>query len=78
MRQTEKIVRDILRPARKPVRMRDEQREALLQNLSENLKAALGTKVSIRQNGKSRGRIEIEYYSDDELDRLYELLRAIR
>ena len=78
VRQTEKIVRDILRPARKPVRMRDEQREALLQNLSENLKAALGTKVSIRQNGKSRGRIEIEYYSDDELDRLYELLRAIR
>ena len=78
VRQTEKIVRELLHPSKTKIRMRDEQREALLQSLSENLKAALGTKVSIHQSGRNKGRIEIEYYSDDELDRLYELLRAIR
>ena len=77
VRQTEKLVRDLLHPGKKTVRMRDERRMTLLSNLSENLKAALGTKVSIHQNGKNKGKIEIEYYSDDELDRLYELLRSI-
>ena len=75
--ETEKLVRDLLHPGKKTVRMRDERRMTLLSNLSENLKAALGTKVSIHQNGKNKGKIEIEYYSDDELDRLYELLRSI-
>lgn len=78
VRQTEKMVKELLHPSKTRIRMRDEQREAILQSLSENLKAALGTKVSIHQSGKNKGKIEIEYYSDEELDRLYELLRAIR
>ena len=78
VRQTEKLVKDLLRPGKKPVRMRDEKRNALLNSLSENLKAALGTKVMIHQSGKNKGKIEIEYYSDAELDRLYELLRSVR
>ena len=77
-RQAEKLVKDLLRPGKKPVRMRDEKRNALLNSLSENLKAALGTKVMIHQSGKNKGKIEIEYYSDAELDRLYELLPSVR
>ncbi|MGA2192598.1 MAG: ParB/RepB/Spo0J family partition protein [Nitrospirota bacterium] len=42
--------------------------------LEDELKRKLGTKVRIRHKGR-RGRIEIEYYSDDELERLLELLR---
>ncbi len=41
--------------------------------LEDKLKQSLGTKVQIRHRGK-RGKIEIEYYSLDELDRLLELL----
>ena len=43
--------------------------------LEDELKRKLGTKVHIRQKGKG-GRIEIEYYSPDEFDRLLELLRG--
>ena len=78
VRQTEKVVRDLLQPGVKKEKKKDERRDALLVSLSENLKSALGTKVSIRQSGRNKGRIEIEYYSDDELDRLYELLRSVR
>lgn len=77
VRQTEKLVKDLLNPGQRTVKKRDERRETLLLSLSENLKSALGTKVNIKQSGKNKGKIEIEYYSDEELDRLYELLRAI-
>ena len=40
----------------------------------EALERALGTRVRIVQSGAERGRIEVEYYSQAELDRLYYLL----
>lgn len=47
-----------------------------LTHLEEELKAVLGTKVSI-QHGTRKGKIEIEYYSRDELERLLELLQSL-
>ena len=44
--------------------------------IEEDLQSILGTKVKVLKN-KRHGRIEIEYYSDDDLDRLYELLKSI-
>jgi ParB family chromosome partitioning protein len=44
-----------------------------LQSLAESLKNALGTKVEIRKRGKL-GSIVIYFYSDEELDRLLEVL----
>lgn len=78
VRQTEKLIKDLASVKKKPRKTSAEkERENLLNTLAENLREALGTKVSIRQSGRNKGRIEIEYYSDDELDRLYELLRDI-
>ena len=45
--------------------------------VEEELKEVLGTRVTINQNGK-KGKIEIEYFSRDELDRLIELLKTLR
>ena len=44
--------------------------------VEEELKETLGTRVTINQNGK-KGRIEIEFFSRDELDRLIELLKSL-
>lgn len=78
VRQTEKLVRDLQKAPASPRRKsRDVRRETLLNDLAEQLKGKLGTKVNIRQNGKNKGKIEIEYYSDEELDRIYDLLRSV-
>jgi ParB family chromosome partitioning protein len=49
------------------------EREHYFQSLTDNLKRSLGTKVEIRKKGK-QGKIVIHFYSDDELDRLLDLL----
>lgn len=77
VRQTEKLVRDTMRPSKATQAPAVSVRDTMLLGLAENMKTVLGTKVSIRPTGKTKGRIEIEYYSDEELDRLYELLLSI-
>ena len=44
--------------------------------VEEELKEALGTRVTINNNGK-KGKIEIEFFSRDELDRLIEMLKSL-
>lgn len=75
VRQTEKLVRELTSSSAKKEKAVNEAREAIIHDISEKLKTALGTKVSIRDNGK-RGKIEIEYYSDDELERIFDLIRS--
>ena len=38
------------------------------------MKAAMGTKVSIKQKAKGKGKIEIEYYSREDLERIFEAI----
>jgi ParB family chromosome partitioning protein len=38
----------------------------------------MGTKVVINQKDKNKGRIEIEYYSQEELERLIELMESLK
>ena len=43
-------------------------------DLEEKMKAAMGTKVSIKQKAKGKGKIEIEYYSREDLERIFEAI----
>lgn len=52
------------------------ERDANMLQLERDLKEILGTKVRINMSGK-KGRIEIEYYSREELERLIELLKSL-
>jgi ParB family chromosome partitioning protein len=71
VRQIEKLAKDT-KKNEKPEKLPDEY-QIEIDQLEERLKAALGTKVSI-QYKNNKGRIEIEYYSNEELDRIIELL----
>lgn len=42
------------------------------------MKAIMGTKVIINRKKNDKGKIEIEYYSRDELERIIELFESIR
>lgn len=54
---------------------RDKNRDLI--NMEEDLKRALGTKVDIK-HGVKKGKIEIEYYNREELERLLDLLLTLR
>lgn len=79
VRQVEQLIRKLTRPAVvKKTAAVDPQREAVIMDISEKLKRVLGTKVEINQISKKKGRIEIEFYSDDDLERVYELLMTVQ
>ena len=44
----------------------------------EKMKTLMGTKVSINRKNRDKGKIEIEYYSQDELERIMEMMNRIQ
>ncbi len=71
VRQLEALVKKRRAPARSV--KRDVDLDYYLQSLADNLKRSLGTKVEIKKVGRE-GRIVVYFYSDEELDRLLEIL----
>ena len=79
VRETEKIVKGILNPKKKKEAVGfSESEELAYQNMQERMRQILGSKVSIHKKDKNKGRIEIEYYSSDELERLMELIDRLQ
>ena len=52
--------------------------DLIYRQVEDKLKSIMGTKVVINQKDKNKGRIEIEYYSQEELERLIELMESLR
>lgn len=73
VREVEKLVKKLQET--KPEKKKEETVDTIIyQDLEEKMKAAMGTKVSIKQKAKGKGKIEIEYYSKEDLERIYEML----
>ena len=72
VRATEELVLRLREP-REPAAKADERRDPDLERVEEDLRRALGTRVRLARSRKG-GRIVIDYYSDEELGRLYERL----
>ncbi len=77
VRETEKLVKNILHPKQKKLPI-PSQNTAEVQRLAERLKEIFGTKVSINQKANGKGKIEIDYYSTEEFERLYEMFESIK
>lgn len=79
VRDVEKLVKALVKP-RKEKKKEDEERDIsfVYHDLEERMKQIMGTKVSINRKDRNKGRIEIEYYSEAELERLIELIESIR
>ena len=52
--------------------------EAVYLDMIERMQESLGSKVSVTRQTKTKGKLEIEYYSVDDLDRIYQLILAGR
>lgn len=77
VRETESYVKRLLRGPRIIERPDTLQLDVLYEELEENLKAILGTKTKIHRKNGGKGSIEIEFYSQDELERLMKMIRSI-
>ena len=77
VRETEKLVKEIKNP-KKPKEKNPVANSFIYQDLEEKMKSVFGTKVSIASKGKGKGKIEIEYYSDDELEHLFDMMMSIK
>ncbi len=75
VRETETLAKNVpsSETTRKP-KSTAEQKDPQISSLEERLIKKLGTKVKIHHKGKKGGKIEIEYYSLDEFDRLLDIL----
>lgn len=74
VRDVEKLVKNLNEPE-KPAKEEDKTMQTIYQDIEERLKQRLSTKVSISRKGKEgAGKIEIEFYSHEDLDRLLDML----
>ena len=77
VRETEKLVKALKNP-KKEVKVQKQEHMFVYDNLEEHLKNIIGTKVSVNPKANGKGKIEIEYYSEEELERIYDLIMSIQ
>ena len=71
VREVEKLVKDLHKPP-KPPKEENKTLQAIYQEISERLKRSLSTKVSVSAKQNGAGKIEIEFYNHEDLERLLE------
>lgn len=77
VRETEKLIKDIKKP-KKTVEKVDKTQSFIFKDLEEKMKLHIGTKVNINQKKNGKGKIEIEYYSSEELEHIFDMIMSIR
>lgn len=77
VRETEKMVKLIQKPEVKKEKA-EKVNSFIYKDIEEKIKAILGTKVTVDHRSNNKGRISIEYYSNDELERILFLLESIK
>ena len=76
VRDVEKLVKNLNKPVKNPKKTTpaDKTMEAIYLDLEEKLKNRLSTKVTVTSKGDGAGKIEIEFYNHEDLDRLMDLM----
>lgn len=79
VRETEALVKRMLEPPKTAKKSKFSSAEdAIYESLEEKMKSIMGTRVQIHRKKNDKGKIEIEYYSRDELERIIDLFESIR
>lgn len=76
VRDVERLMKSLQNEAEKKEEPQPKN-EFIYENLEEKMKALFGTKVSIKHKANNKGKIVIDYYSNDELERLMDLFQSI-
>jgi ParB family chromosome partitioning protein len=77
VRDVEKLVKNLNKPEKEKKEVtEDKSLEIIYRDVEEKLRQSLGTKVSISSKGNGSGKVEIEFYNHDDLDKIIELLSS--
>lgn len=76
VRETEKMIKDLKNP-KKEKQQKVVKNDFVYQDIEERVRTVIGTKVNVNQKRNGKGKIEIEYYSEEELERIFDLLMTI-
>lgn len=74
VRETEKLIKELKNPKKEKKVV---ENDFIYKDLEERMKTVMGTKVHVNPKKKGKGKIEIEYYSDEELERIFELIMTV-
>lgn len=74
VRDIEKLVKNLHKPEKPKKKPDDKTMQAIYQDIEERLKQKLSTKVTVTSKGEGAGKIEIEFYNHEDLDRLLDMI----
>lgn len=79
VREVEKLIKDLKKPKKeeKEIAVSKNANNFVYEDIENKIHQILGTKVNVKHN-KDKGKIEVEYYSDEELERIFDLLMSIK
>lgn len=74
VRDVEKLVKNLHKPEKASKKTENKTMEAIYQDIQEKLKQRLSTKVVVTSKGEGAGKIEIEFYNNEDLDRILDMI----
>lgn len=74
VREVEKLVKNLHKPEKPKKKPDDKTLQIIYQDIEDKLKQKLSTKVTVTSKGEGSGKIEIEFYNHEDLDRLLEMI----
>ena len=78
VREVEKLIKDIKNPKKEKPKTTINEQQFIYDDLQNKMNQILGTKVNIKQKNANKGKIEIEYYSSEELEHIFDLIMGIK
>ena len=74
VREVEKLVKNLHKPEKQKPKPENQTIQVIYQDIEEKLKQKLSTKVTVTPKGEGSGKIEIEFYNHEDLDRLLDII----
>lgn len=75
VRETEKLMKTLNKPEKEP--KKKHENDFVYRDIEDKMKRIMGTKVVIKNKDNNKGKIEIDYYSKEELERIYDMIRML-
>ena len=77
VRETEKLIKEFKTPKKDDAKKEKDKNAFIYNNLEEKMKSIMGTKVNVAAKSNGKGKNEIEYYSEEDLERIFDLIMSI-